>query len=93
MYNQPDITANPDRSKIWILGPVEFVELQATFTDSEKSWTIDAEEIDPNTFDLSVKNPNKPKEAPLREPQEIIAEIVALDAESAGILKNIRRMM
>ncbi|NCQ26545.1 MAG: N-6 DNA methylase, partial [Armatimonadetes bacterium] len=36
----------------------EFVELQKTFADSPKSWTVDAASIDPTTFDLSVKNPN-----------------------------------
>ena len=50
----------------------EFVELQATFADSEKSWTVDAKDIDQNSFDLSVKNPNKEEETPLRDPQEIL---------------------
>jgi len=71
----------------------EFVELQTSFADSEKSWTIDIKDIDQNTFDLSVKNPNTPEEAPLREPEEIITEMVALDAESAKILENIRGML
>ena len=71
----------------------EFVELQATYADSEKSWTVDAEEIDQSSFDLSVKNPNAPEEAPLREPQEIIAEIASLDAESATVLDRIRGMV
>ena len=70
-----------------------FVELQASFADSEKSWTVSADDIDDSTFDLSVKNPNTPEEAPLREPQEIISEITALDAESANILENIKGML
>ncbi|WP_419600263.1 N-6 DNA methylase [Thiolapillus sp.] len=37
----------------------EFVELQASFAESEKSWAVKFDEIDPQTFDLSVKNPNK----------------------------------
>jgi type I restriction enzyme M protein len=68
----------------------EFIELQASFADSEKSWAVNANDIDTDTFDLSVNNPNTPEEAPLREPQEIIAEITALDAESANILENIK---
>ena len=71
----------------------EFVELQATFADSDKSWVVDAMDIDQNSFDLSVKNPNAPEEAPLREPQEILAEIAALDAESAKVLDGIRGML
>ena len=35
----------------------EFVELQKTFADSPKSWSVDASGIDQTTFDLSVKNP------------------------------------
>jgi type I restriction enzyme M protein len=71
----------------------EFVELQTRFAKSEKSWSIDAENIDQKTFDLSVKNPNAPEEAPLREPEEIIKEIEALDRESSRILEGIRGML
>jgi type I restriction enzyme M protein len=71
----------------------EFVELQATFAESEKSWLVDVGEIDRDSFDLSVKNPNKAEEAPLREPQEILAAIAALDTESAEILAGIQGML
>ena len=71
----------------------EFVELQASFADSDKSWSVSVKNIDQDSFDLSVKNPNAPEEAPLRDPEDIIAEIVALDAESADILENIRGML
>jgi type I restriction enzyme M protein len=71
----------------------EFVELQASFADSEKSWSVDVTGIDQTTFDLSVKNPNKADEAALRDPQDIIAEMAALDAESAEILDGIRGLL
>ncbi len=71
----------------------EFVELQAKFADSDKSWNVEVSGIDQENFDLSVKNPNAPSAAPLREPEEIIAEIAALDAESAEILEKIRGML
>lgn len=71
----------------------EFVELQGTFAESEKSWTVDVEDVDKNSFDLSVKNPNQKEEAPLREPREILAEIAALDAESVKVLDGIRGMV
>jgi len=67
----------------------EFVELQKTKAESENSWTINIKDIDQTTFDLSVKNPNTPDEAPLREPKTIIEEIKALDEESAEILNSI----
>jgi type I restriction enzyme M protein len=71
----------------------EFVELQKTFADSPKSWSIDAGEIDGRTYDLSVKNPNGAEEAAHRSPEEIIDEIAALDAESAEVLQTIRGML
>lgn len=71
----------------------EFVELQAKFANSDKSWSVNIKDIDQSTFDLSVKNPNAPEEAALRDPEDIISEIVALDAESADILQNIRGML
>ncbi|MFT4277447.1 MAG: N-6 DNA methylase [Rhodopseudomonas sp.] len=71
----------------------EFVALQAKFRDSAKSWSVETKSIDKATYDLSVKNPNKAEEAALRDPKEIIAEMMALDAESADILKNIEAML
>jgi type I restriction enzyme M protein len=71
----------------------EFVKLQKTFADSPKSWSIDATTIDPKTFDLSVKNPNGGEEVTHRNPQEIMDEIAALDAESAEALDSIRELI
>lgn len=71
----------------------EFVELQARFAETEKSWLVDISDIDRETFDLSVKNPNKAEESLLREPQQILDEIAALDAESAEILVGIGGML
>ena len=71
----------------------EFVELQKTFADSPKSWSVDASGIDQTTFDLSVKNPNGGGEIAHRSPQEIMDEIAALDAESAEVLGNIKALL
>ena len=71
----------------------EFVALQVRFADSDKSWSVDVTGIDGTSFDLSVKNPNKAEEEALRDPQDIIADIVALDFESAGILGGIRGLL
>ena len=71
----------------------EFVKLQKNFTDSPKSWSVDAKTIDPSTFDLSVKNPNGGEEVKHRSPEEIMDEIAALDAESAEVLANIKALL
>lgn len=71
----------------------EFVELQKTKEDSHNSWTVDIGDIAPETFDLSVKNPNKKDETILRDPKDIISEIQALDEQSTEILSVIREML
>ncbi|WP_417794473.1 N-6 DNA methylase [Terasakiella pusilla] len=71
----------------------EFVELQKSKADGEKSWSVSIADVDGESFDLSAKNPNKAEEAPLRDPQEILEEIATLDAESAQILDGIREML
>jgi len=71
----------------------EFVELHKTFADSAKSWSVAMDFIDPESWDLSVKNPNGGEAVALRSPQEIMEEITALDAESAEILSRIRALV
>jgi len=71
----------------------DFIELQKTFADSENSWTVNVKNIDQVTFDLSAKNPNKKEEAALRQPQEILSAMKALDEESAKILDSILELV
>jgi len=71
----------------------EFVELQKTFADSPKSWTIDVANVDQTTFDLSVKNPNGGEVVTHRTPEEILDEIAALDAESAEVLAKVHALL
>ena len=71
----------------------EFVKLQKKFADSDKSWSVDVKDIDPTTFDLSVKNPNGGEEVVHRSPQDIMDEIAALDGESKKVLQTIRRLL
>lgn len=71
----------------------DFVALQKGFAEGPKSWRISRADLNAETFDLSVKNPNAPEAAALRSPQDIIADMLARDAETAEILENIRRML
>jgi len=71
----------------------EFVELQKTKANSENSWSIDIKDNDPETCDLSVKNPNKKEETVLREPKEILDEMKKLDEESNAILEKIKGLV
>lgn len=71
----------------------EFIELQKTKKESVNSWSINIKDIDQSTFDLSAKNPNKKEIATLRQPQEILDEMKALDEESAEILNSILELI
>ena len=71
----------------------EFVSLQAGRALGDKSWLVNVSDLDEETYDLSVKNPNEPEEEPLREPQDIISDMLARDAETAAILENIRGLL
>ena len=71
----------------------EFVELQKITANSDKSWTVNIDDINTDTWDLSVKNPNRKDEVVHRSPVEILNEIEALDAESGKILADIRKLL
>ena len=70
-----------------------FVTLQKTNPETEQSWNFNVADIDQNTFDLSVKNPNAPEEAALRSPEEILDEMIYLDKETKSILNSIKELI
>ncbi len=63
------------------------------FKDSDNSWVVNVADIDAETLDLSVKNPNKNDEIIYREPKNIIAEIEQLDTQSAKIIAKIKELV
>lgn len=71
----------------------EFIQLQKTQDESEKSWTIQVADVDEKTADLSVKNPNTPAAEPLKSPSEILAQMQVLDNETNKILANIKNFL
>jgi type I restriction enzyme M protein len=71
----------------------EFIALQPTKPETEKSWNLQIADLNTATYDLSVKNPNTPEEAPLRTPQEILEEMAELDAETNNILQTIKELI
>jgi type I restriction enzyme M protein len=71
----------------------DFLKLQAKKAESENSWNLKMADVNPSTFDLSVKNPNKKEEATLRRPQDILEEMKALDEETADILNSIMELI
>jgi type I restriction enzyme M protein len=71
----------------------EFQKLQKTMKDSDKSWTRDVKDLDEETFDLSVKNPDGGEVVVHRKPEQIIKEIQELDKESAEVLAGIKKLL
>ena len=71
----------------------EFVDLAKTKPETEKSWNVDIGSLSGAEADLSVKNPNKPEEAPLREPVLILEEMQALDEETNEILETLNELV
>ena len=71
----------------------EFLDLQKSKPETAKSWKLSMADVQTHNYDLSVKNPNTPEEAALRSPGEILAEMEALDGETADILQTIKELI
>ncbi|MCA6071986.1 MAG: type I restriction-modification system subunit M [Endomicrobium sp.] len=71
----------------------EFVKLQKTKTNSDNSWTVKIEDVNKETYDLSVKNPNKKNETIIRNPKDILKEILELNKESVKIISEIEKIL
>jgi len=71
----------------------EFVDMAKTQQLSDNSWLVSIDDISKDTWDLTVNNPNRVEEVDNRTPQEIIAEIEALDAQAADALQAIKELL
>ncbi|MCO6481512.1 MAG: N-6 DNA methylase [Flavobacteriales bacterium] len=69
----------------------DFVQLARTKVDSVNSWSRSVAEVleATDTYDLSVKNPNRAEEAPLRAPKAILQEMQELDEKTKELLDSI----
>ena len=70
-----------------------FIAAQENKSITENSWLIDVSQINTSTFDLTVKNPNTKTDILIREPNEIIQELVSLEIEEDQILTSISEMI
>ena len=71
----------------------DFVALQPKQQNSDNSWTIQVADLDPDTLDLSVKNPNRKDEIEFRSPNDIIAEMQEIDNLNNSLLDEIKAML
>ena len=70
----------------------DFLKNYPTKALTENSWVVDLKDVDSETLDLSVKNPNKKDETIYRTPAEILAEMADLDNETAALMKELRKL-
>ena len=71
----------------------EFMNFQKSKPETEKSWMLQLTDMPTTTYNLAVKNPNLPDEAPLREPKDILAEIKFLDIETQQLIEDIEELL
>lgn len=71
----------------------EFVNLYKENSDSPNSWSKNIKDIDKDTFDLTINNPNRIEKIDNRTPKEIIKEIEKLNTKSSEILKTIKDLI
>ena len=71
----------------------DFIELQKKFEDSDLSWSLDVSNVNQDTWDLSVSNPNGNEEVIHRSPAVIIGEIEALSTQNQVILQRIKDLL
>ncbi len=71
----------------------EFVKLSKKKPDTAQSWSIDINDVNSETWDLTVRNPTGPEVAEIREPSVILDEIEQLDKDTAAIIKELRSLL
>jgi type I restriction enzyme M protein len=71
----------------------DFIKLSKTKKLSYKSWITNINELNENTYDLGVNNPNIVEEKDERTPEEILLEIEKIDANSNAILRKIKNLL
>ncbi len=71
----------------------DFITLEASKANSDNSWTIHSKDLDPITYDLSIKNPNTPAAPLLKTPTEILAQMQILDEQTNKILTDIKGLL
>lgn len=66
----------------------EFLRLQQTRAEGPNSWLLDVKTLD-DTYDLSVKNPNKVEVKDWRTSREVAASLFALNRENESLINEI----
>ena len=71
----------------------EFINLSNSQSESQNAWKIKVSDLNEETCDLSVNNPNIKEEIDERTPQEILMKIEELDSDIERALKKIKELI
>jgi type I restriction enzyme M protein len=71
----------------------EFIELFKKQGEGNNSWLVKVKDINRETYDLGVNNPNRKEVVDNRTPEEILAEIEELDLEAATAIGAIKKLL
>ena len=71
----------------------DFISSAKIQKDTNDSWTVDIININKNTIDLSISNPNVIEKLDERKPEEIISDLEELNKKSEEMLKNIKEIL
>ena len=71
----------------------EFVDLYTSKKESLNSWSKNINDVDKETWDLKVNNPNRKEKIDNRTPKEIVAEIEELDSQTKKSLQIIKELL
>jgi type I restriction enzyme M protein len=69
----------------------EFIELSKKQGESNNSWLVKVNDINKETYDLGVNNPNRKEVIDNRTPEQILAEIEKLDLEVTKAIEAIKK--
>ena len=72
---------------------VDFINLEKKRNSSENSWSVDIDNINKDTLDIGVQNPNIIEVIDERTPEQIISEIEELDNKSSEAIKKIKGLV
>jgi type I restriction enzyme M protein len=71
----------------------EFLALSESKPNTDLSWTVNVDEINQETMDLTVKNPNRTSDESFRAPVDVLEELIDLDNQSTETLLRIKALL
>ena len=72
---------------------IEFINLYTSKKEGPNSWSTNIKDVNKETWDLKVNNPNRKEKIDNRTPKDIVAEIEELDSQTKKSLQIIKELL